>query len=307
MDLTGTKLLAVNQSTSALFRGVVDAFAAAGADVTLVAGYLETSEGYQPDFKFIPARKLVKSPAWRRIWTWGKFALSAEEAGIPYDYRWDRLFEIHQIWDENHQGYIKDLAKIKPPRIVNTIIPLDGSAIQVLDRPYLFEKYGACWLSSTIAYAMACAIDLKPKVIGLWGIDMESREEFVSQFLGVRHFMDLAKYIGIEIIQPNECLMRREPNPYPDSFETIQYLTAERKAASLVDKIQRQEKYIRSMARDRVKRDMSHCTISDVDEAYSMLDQFKGALRMIRYNQRMFAWNPIQPGMDGADELDEQA
>ncbi len=73
MDLSGTKLLIANQVTSLLFRQLVDSFAAAGADVKLVAGFLERNEGYRPRYRHIPACDLIKAPAWKRMWTWGRF------------------------------------------------------------------------------------------------------------------------------------------------------------------------------------------------------------------------------------------
>jgi len=73
MDKSAMKLLAVNQSTLMLFRDLVDAFGHAGADVKLVAGFLGTKKGYKPKFEWIPACRLEKVPAWRRIWTWGRF------------------------------------------------------------------------------------------------------------------------------------------------------------------------------------------------------------------------------------------
>ena len=77
MKVRGAKLLAVNQSTSWLFRELVESFCAHGVDVTLLAGYLERKEGQTPPFGFIQGTKLEKRPAWRRIVTWGKFALQA--------------------------------------------------------------------------------------------------------------------------------------------------------------------------------------------------------------------------------------
>lgn len=74
------RLLATNQVTSTLFRDVLDAVVEAGIEVKLVAGYLELGEGYRPGFEWIPATELRKSPAWRRIWTWGLFTLQAWRA-----------------------------------------------------------------------------------------------------------------------------------------------------------------------------------------------------------------------------------
>ena len=71
------RLLAINQSVSVLFRELVEGFAAQGVDVKLLAGYLELSEGCPPPFQWIRGCPLRKAPAWRRMWTWGRFTFQA--------------------------------------------------------------------------------------------------------------------------------------------------------------------------------------------------------------------------------------
>lgn len=71
------RLLGINQATSILFRSVMDAFGAEGVDCVLVAGDLETSDGYKPKFRYISAKQLEKAPAWRRIWSWGRFTFQS--------------------------------------------------------------------------------------------------------------------------------------------------------------------------------------------------------------------------------------
>jgi glycosyltransferase involved in cell wall biosynthesis len=78
------KLLAINQSVSTYFRDLADGMAAQGLEVTLLAGYLELTEGYTPPFEWIRGCELRRSPAWRRLWTWGKFTLQAMRAMIRH-------------------------------------------------------------------------------------------------------------------------------------------------------------------------------------------------------------------------------
>lgn len=78
------QILAINQVTSFLFRSVLDALVASGANVRLVTGSLESEEGYVPGFQIQMACKLKKTPAWRRIWTWSIFTLQAALALVKY-------------------------------------------------------------------------------------------------------------------------------------------------------------------------------------------------------------------------------
>jgi len=78
------KILAINQATSLLFRSILDALAASGADVHLLTGSFENEKGYVPAFSVRLACVLKKAPAWRRIWTWSLFTLEAVFELVKY-------------------------------------------------------------------------------------------------------------------------------------------------------------------------------------------------------------------------------
>jgi len=103
----------------------------------------------------------------------------------------------------------------------------------VLDKGHLKNKYGRMWLSSTISYALAQAIEESATEISIYGIDMESGEEYVTQFAGARHLIDLAKFIGISVSVPAWCGLLRDPAPYPDRFETYEALWFQNRIAML--------------------------------------------------------------------------
>jgi glycosyltransferase involved in cell wall biosynthesis len=71
------KMLAVNQSTTALFRSLAEAFSNAGVKVKVLAGYLEHGGKPALPFTHLRAVRLRRAPAWRRIWTWSAFSLQA--------------------------------------------------------------------------------------------------------------------------------------------------------------------------------------------------------------------------------------
>lgn len=78
------RMLAVNQSSAALFRSLIKGVSASGTSVVLLTGWLEPDGGRPPEFTFIPACRLQKAPAWKRIWTWGVFTFQAIRAMVKY-------------------------------------------------------------------------------------------------------------------------------------------------------------------------------------------------------------------------------
>ena len=122
---------------------------------------------------------------------------------------------------EGFDDYIDSLRKEKPPKKVYTLEPLkDCEANVVYPQEAMFKKHGRMWFSSSISYAIALAIEEGATDIGLWGIDLESGEEYRVQFMGAKHFVHLAVLAGINVHLPKGCGLLRDPNPYPDSWET---------------------------------------------------------------------------------------
>lgn len=169
-------------------------------------------------------------------------------------HRWDRLLEAHSVWPEDFKGYLNDLSLVKAPQQVLSLAPMpdliqrwamthgkspeqlkaditgDWSANVVYPRETILQKYGRrMWFSSSIAWLIPLAIEEGATDIGLWGIDLESGEEYVSQFVGCAHFIDLAILAGVNVHLPNGCGLLRDPAPYPDRYETNMALTLERK------------------------------------------------------------------------------
>ena len=97
-------------------------------------------------------------------------------------------------------------------------------ANKVLNRDRLIEKYGRMWMSSSFSWAMAQAIEEGVQRLGVYGVDLECGEEYISQFAGARHFIDMGKAMGVTIEMPRWCGLLRDPNPYPDRFETHEAL-----------------------------------------------------------------------------------
>lgn len=136
--------------------------------------------------------------------------------------RWSTLFEIHGngTWPEGFAEYLQELKAEKPPKRIFTESPMPDWPANVVYPEELFAKYGRKWFTSSISYALALALEENVTELGIFGIDLESGEEYKSQFDGCRFFMELARLAGVNIILPAGCGLLRDPIPYPNSFET---------------------------------------------------------------------------------------
>ncbi len=194
----------------------------------------------------------IADPDWQ-IWTIGPGGKDA--------HRWDRLYETHTVWPEDFAAYLNDLSLVAPPQQVRSIVPMakrmehwaarwghdevwlkekitgQWAANSVIDREEMFTRYRRMWFSTSICYAIAEAMEdhvargsvPHSTTLGLWGIDLESDEEYISQFVGAAHFLDICRLIGIDIVMPAGCGLERDLNPYPDRYETLLALTYEKK------------------------------------------------------------------------------
>ena len=272
---------------------------------------------------------LGNSPGWERapfdnkdweIWACNKFALGLE--------RCERIFEIHRRWNEDDPAspdkkYLSDLRKIEKPKIVYSIIPIGGKANVVLNRRAMFKKYGSTWFSSSFGYMIAQAFNLGFKEVGFWGVDMESREEYVVQQAGVRHFIDLAPFLGIKIHIPDYSLLNREAIPYPDRFETTLALTLENKAQRIAKLI------VQENSRLEEEKARASKFMGTLEERYKNLPDFgiedsnklknilanvvflqenvarlKGELFATQHYKRLFVWNVLPPDIGEETDTD---
>jgi len=199
----------------------------------------------------------IGKPDWKH-WTIGP--------GGKDVHHWDRLFEMHNVWPEDFKGYLNDLSLVKPPQEVFTFRPMkeairdwakehnkdqetfakeitgDWAANVVFPRRVIEEMFPRrMWFSSSISWLIALAIYEGATDIGLWGIDLESGEEYISQFVGCAHLLDVARLMGVNIHLPAGCGLLRDPNPYPDRYETQFALETERKVKYLQRCIRDQE------------------------------------------------------------------
>lgn len=168
----------------------------------------------------------VNDPSWT---IWG---CSAGNQGMLS--RVDAWFEIHSnlLWPEHeHFGkpYIDWLKQQAFP-----IYMQDNS---IIDRaiPYprdeIIAEFGRYFFTSSFAWMMAFAIKQGAKEIGLWGVDMASRDEYILQRAGGHFFIQEATRRGIIVHIPKESDLAQPPALYgfDDSTNFMRKLCAREK------------------------------------------------------------------------------
>lgn len=249
---------------------------------------VEIVEGYKPASRpptqkkiavlgTCPSRSLapVDDLSWE-IWTIGPGGKNAN--------RWEALFEIHGdgSWPVGFRDYLEELKQEKPPKRIFTENPMpEWPANVVYPKGEMFAKYGRMWFSSSIAYAVALAIEEGATDLGIYGIDLESGEEYISQFTGAKYFINLARLAGVNIHMPEGCGLLRDPNPYPDAWET-------HLAATLQAKID----YLNQV---RAEKQQQHATLA------AEINQVSGELAAFDFIKQRYVINGEDPGRRAPD------
>jgi len=144
---------------------------------------------------------------------------------VPYG-RSDVWFEIHR-WEPSTPGDPRD-AHNKPwfsPEYVRFLEQHQGTVYMAEQIPsvknsvvYPFHdmnaEFGPYFWTSSMAYMLALAIKLKPRAIGLWGVDMAAHSEYAFQRPGCQNFIGIAAAMGIKIVLPLESDLMQPPTPY---------------------------------------------------------------------------------------------
>lgn len=162
--------------------------------------------GTAPSAKFAP----FNDPSWI-IWGVG--------ARLDCVTRADRWYELHRLdgepiqWATEWRASMKqwcmdcELWMIHPE-------PLADRIVQMNIKP-LIEKYGTFFMTSSFSWMMAQALEEGFSEIGLWGVDMEYGTEYRQQRTGLRHFIEIAKLMGIKVTRVVSSGIAYEPVPYP--------------------------------------------------------------------------------------------
>lgn len=161
-----------------------------------------------------------KDPSWA-IWACspGNYPILARE-------RVDAFFELHR-WEPPVIGlghlqvpwftpeYTAWLRQLKCPVYTGEYVPELPTSVR-LPREQLQEKFGPYFFTSSLAWMMAWALESNPDLeeIGLWGVDMSAKEEYIEQRQGCHFFITEAVRRGIKITVPPESDLLQAPMQY---------------------------------------------------------------------------------------------
>ncbi len=73
----GRRLLAINQVVGPLMRQLLEDLQARGVQCAALTGWVDAEDAHALAFETLPAMPLRKSPAWKRLWSWGRFTCQA--------------------------------------------------------------------------------------------------------------------------------------------------------------------------------------------------------------------------------------
>jgi len=153
---------------------------------------------------------------------WG---VSARAAYVTRATRW---FELHRLegepreWADNWRKTIRtfshdvELMMFYPE-------PNLGPKVTRYPAERITSRFGTYFMTSTFSWMMALAIDemcpkdgkWEPGEIAIFGVDMEYATEYREQRAGLRHFIDLARVMGIQVTVLANGGQAYEPVPYP--------------------------------------------------------------------------------------------
>jgi len=71
-------------------------------------------------------------------------------------------------------------------------------------REAIIAKYGS-YFTNTVSWMIALAIDMRPKQIGVWGVDMATTDEYAAQRPSCEYFLGVAAGRGIKVFTPPQC------------------------------------------------------------------------------------------------------
>lgn len=154
-------------------------------------------------------------PSWK-IWACSPGNMGA----LP---RVDAWFEIHNnlLWPEciGYGGpYVEWLKNQTFPIYMQdqTLVP-NAITYPMQD---MVQEFGQYFFTSSFSWMIAFAIKAGVKELGLFGIDMASKDEYILQRAGGHYFMQEAHRRGVKVILPTESDLMQPPPLYGYSDNT---------------------------------------------------------------------------------------
>ena len=149
---------------------------------------------------------------------WTIWSLGNNYDKIP---RWDLWFEFHSVRHLKSIGvttpHFKNMAD-NGEKLVLMEPEEEYPLAKIFPRQEIIEKYGS-YFTSTIAWLLGLAIHSGADEIGLWGINMASKEEYLRQRAGCEYLIGLAQGKGIGVTIAENSPILKAPL-YPDELAT---------------------------------------------------------------------------------------
>jgi len=161
--------------------------------------------------------------------SWEIWGVSNRGAHVTRATRW---YELHRLdgepqgWATEWRRCVKAFSKDIEQFVM--LYPEPDLAPNVVQYPTerIVQRYGTFFMTSSFAWMMAHAIDELVPIgshfpppdgaeIGIWGVDMEYGTEYREQRAGFRHFVELARFLGIAVTRLATGGLSYEPVPYP--------------------------------------------------------------------------------------------
>ncbi len=135
--------------------------------------------------------------------TWEIWACSPANKSLP---RCDVWFELHNPEVKIREGLTEWLDWLKKqPIVYMQKAYTDYKGSRELPLQELLKNWGPFWWTSQLAYMLAMAIEQKPSVIGIYGVDMAANSEYNQQRLGCQYFIQhIVRNTDIELVVPPE-------------------------------------------------------------------------------------------------------
>lgn len=145
-------------------------------------------------------------PSWQ-IW-------ACSPGAVPHLRRVDAFFELHRWepgkpWFQN--DYIGFMASLPCPVYMIEPVPVIPKS-EAYPKDAMLAKWGPYFFSSSLSWMFALAIEQGATEIGLWGVDMSAKEEYIAQRSACHFWIDTAKRLGIKVTLPPESDLAR---PFP--------------------------------------------------------------------------------------------
>ncbi len=226
----------------------------------------------------------------------------------------DRWYEVHRLAGESEEFRDFRMALYKEFKGALYMHYPDPSIDNVVNYPveHITERFGTYFMTSSFSWMMAHAIDelcpedgkSTPGEIGIFGVDMEHGAEYLKQRSGLRHFIELAKVLGIMVTRLTSAGISYEPIPYPMWQDDPLINKIDKRQLQARENMRRLDKLIPTLESSRLQNLMvisalKHFCLKTKDDPTEEIarlekenDEFSSALKPMR--EDLIHWDSVE-------------